>query len=70
MKTGDAVHAILNPAAKTIDAIWGTDLQTCSGCAKMQTNLNNAKTAWDFYDAIVQRFKHQPKETNHADTRN
>ena len=64
MKSGDAVHAVAQPIAKTIDAIWGSDLQNCGGCNTMRTNLNNAKNMWDFVDAVKNRFKQKEDNGN------
>lgn len=40
MKTGDAIHSIAQPIAIGIDAIWGSDLAGCSGCAQRRDMLN------------------------------
>jgi hypothetical protein len=64
MKAGDAVEVVAKPIAKTLDAIWGSDLQNCSKCGQMQTELNNASKFWDFYDAVKNRFTRE----EHADT--
>ncbi len=37
---GDLVHMVLNPVAKVIDSIAGTNLQGCAGCAQRQDTLN------------------------------
>lgn len=39
---GDAVAAVAKPAAKVIDAVAGTNLSNCAGCADRQEALNNA----------------------------
>ena len=57
MKTGDVVASVTQPITKSIDAIWGTDLANCQKCHKMQSDLNNAETVWDFFDAVKERFK-------------
>jgi hypothetical protein len=38
---GDAIHVVLNPIAKVIDNVAGTNLQGCGGCAQRQASLNN-----------------------------
>jgi len=62
MKLGDAIATGAQPIAKTIDAVWGTDLEHCPKCHKMQQQLNEAHTVWDFYDAVKERFSSQPEE--------
>lgn len=37
---GDAVHSIANPIAKAIDAVAGTNIQGCGGCAERRDALN------------------------------
>jgi len=37
---GDLVHKIANPIAKAIDAVAGTNIQGCGGCAKRREQLN------------------------------
>lgn len=38
---GDALHVVLNPVAKLIDSVAGTNLQGCGGCRDRQQALNN-----------------------------
>lgn len=38
---GDAVASVAQPIAKAIDAIAGTDIQNCGGCAKRKAYLNS-----------------------------
>lgn len=56
MKRGDAIAEIAQPIARTIDYFFGTDIQHCSGCKRMQKNLN-AGMNWS--DAIYDRFWHK-----------
>lgn len=60
---GDKIAKVAQPVAKTIDAIWGSDLENCSGCKKMQTNLNRGMS---LTDAIWDRFwpKQQQRGNN------
>lgn len=37
---GDAIHMVLNPIAKMIDHLAGTNLQGCGGCFERQQALN------------------------------
>lgn len=37
---GDVIALITQPIAKTIDAVAGTHISTCGGCAKRQQSLN------------------------------
>ncbi len=37
---GDVVHIVLNPIAKVIDAVAGTNLGGCGGCFDRQQALN------------------------------
>ena len=37
---GDAVAIIAQPIARAIDAVAGTHIQTCGGCAKRRSALN------------------------------
>ncbi len=53
MKTGDAIHAFVNPVALGIDAIWGSDLANCTGCRTMRDNLNSGMS---LQDAVYQRW--------------
>jgi hypothetical protein len=53
MKKGDSIAVIAQPIAKTIDYFLGTDIQNCTGCKKMQNNLN---AGMSFRDAIYDRF--------------
>lgn len=39
---GDVAAAMFQPVAKAFDAILGTDIQNCSGCAERKEILNNA----------------------------
>jgi hypothetical protein len=39
---GDAVAAVAQPIAKAIDAVAGTNVAGCGGCAKRQAALNAA----------------------------
>lgn len=39
---GDVVHYLLKPAVKAIDAIAGTDLENCTGCAQRRAAMNRA----------------------------
>jgi len=55
MKTGDAIATIAQPVARTIDYFLGTDVAGCSGCKRMQNNLN---AGMNFADAIFDRFWH------------
>ncbi len=59
MKTGDLIHSIANPLARSIDAIWGSDLAGCSGCNKMRNNLNSGMSFWE---AVKQRVKGENME--------
>lgn len=40
MRLGDAVATFAQPIARGIDAVLGTDLQHCAGCAGRQQRLN------------------------------
>ena len=37
---GDVVAAVAQPVARTIDAVAGTNIAGCGGCAKRQALLN------------------------------
>lgn len=37
---GDAIHVVLNPIAKIIDSVAGTNMQGCGGCRSRQEALN------------------------------
>lgn len=37
---GDVVHMVVNPVAKVIDSIAGTNLEGCGGCRQRQEELN------------------------------
>jgi hypothetical protein len=51
MRTGDVIATITQPVAKGFDYFFGTDIQNCSGCHQMQTNLNSGMNLADaFYD--------------------
>ena len=53
MKKGDAIAAIAQPIARTIDAVAGTNVSGCSGCKNMQNNLNSGMS---LSDAIYERW--------------
>jgi hypothetical protein len=53
MKKGDAIAAVAQPIAKTIDYWLGTNLQSCGGCKTMQQKLNSGTS---FADACYDRF--------------
>ena len=53
MKKGDAIAAIAQPIARTIDALAGTNVSGCSGCKQMQTNLNSGMS---LADAVIARW--------------
>ena len=55
VKTGDAIATAAQPIAWTIDYFLGTDVAGCSGCKRMQNNLN---AGMNFADAIFDRFWH------------
>jgi len=56
MKKGDAIAAVAQPIARGIDYFLKTDLQNCSGCHKMQSNLNNGMSLADaFYDRFFEK---------------
>jgi hypothetical protein len=59
MKKGDAIASVAQPIAKRIDALLGTDLQSCGECKRMQANLN---AGISLADAIYDRFWPQQKE--------
>ena len=40
-KLGDFFHSVAQPVAKTIDAVAGTDIKNCSGCAARRAMLND-----------------------------
>lgn len=61
MKKGDAIAVVAQPIARTIDWAFHTDLQNCSGCKKMQQNLN---TGMSLADAFYDRFWPQKKDEN------
>jgi len=50
VKLGDVVHEVAQPIAKTIDFVFGTNLENCSGCQHRQQILN------DFSDSIYDVF--------------
>lgn len=37
---GDAVASVAQPIAKAMDAVLGTSIQTCGGCAARKAMLN------------------------------
>ena len=37
---GDVVAIVAQPVARALDAVLGTNLQNCGGCAKRQATLN------------------------------
>lgn len=53
MKTGDLIHSLANPIARSIDAVAGTNVSGCSGCKKMRENLNDGMSIGD---AIYERW--------------
>jgi hypothetical protein len=59
MKKGDVIAAVAQPIVKGIDAVLGTDLQNCSGCKKMQRDLNMGMS---LADAFFDRFWPQKKD--------
>ncbi len=61
MKLGDAVAVVAKPIARTIDDVWGTDLEHCAKCDKMQNDLNKVENVWDFVDAVKERVSSQPE---------
>ncbi len=50
---GTKIERIAKPIAKSIDAIWGSDLATCGGCGNMRDNLN---AGMSMKDAIIERW--------------
>ncbi len=72
VKTGNVIATVAKPIAKTIDYFLGTDIQHCSGCKRMQNNLN---IRMNFADAMYDRFwpsKDKEEEQNaiHSDKTN
>ncbi len=59
MKTGDAIATVAQPIAKTIDYFLGTNIQGCSGCKKMQNNLNSGMS---LTEAFIERLKRKEKD--------
>lgn len=39
---GDVVHAVAQPVAAVLDAVLGTRIKGCSGCAKRREQWNQA----------------------------
>lgn len=64
MKLGTAIATVAKPIARTLDDVWGTDLEHCPKCNKMEQDLNNARNVWDFVDAVKERFSSQQEENN------
>jgi hypothetical protein len=63
MKKGDAIAAVAQPIAKTIDYWLGTDIQHCSGCHQMQQNLNAGMSLADaFYDRFFKKPQQEKEE--------
>lgn len=60
-RLGDKIERLAKPIAKTIDAIWGSDLVNCTGCNKMRDNLNSGMT---LTDALWERFWPKQQEEN------
>ncbi len=50
---GDRIARIAQPIARSIDAVAGTNAGGCSGCKKMQQNLNEGMSV---ADAIYERW--------------
>lgn len=63
MKTGDAIATVAQPIARGIDYLFGTDIEHCSGCKRMQNNLN---AGMSFAGAIYDRFWHS--DNNNKET--
>jgi len=41
-KLGSAVHAVMAPVVKVVDAVLGTDLKGCAGCGSRELRWNAA----------------------------
>jgi hypothetical protein len=42
---GTVVHEALKPVVKIVDAVLGTDLKNCGGCAERQMKMNAATSS-------------------------
>lgn len=40
LRLGDAAHAVAHPVARVIDAVAGTNLRNCGGCAERRRRWN------------------------------
>jgi hypothetical protein len=61
MKIGDRIASIAQPLARSIAAIWGSDLVNCLGCAQRRDLLNENR----YLDAFRTFFdSKQPTEEN------
>ncbi len=56
---GDTVATIATPIARTIDHIWGTDLEHCGGCHRTQDNLNADSSFSGIAFAVADRIKYE-----------
>jgi hypothetical protein len=50
---GDFVHGFANPIAKTIDALAGTQIQSCQACAQRRAKLNELMPHFPFQRPLV-----------------
>ncbi len=53
MNLGSTISTVAQSIALGIDAIWGSDLATCSECGKMARNLD---AGMSIKDAIIERW--------------
>jgi hypothetical protein len=56
---GDKIERVARPIAKTIDYIFGTDIQGCKGCEQMRDDLN---AGMSFTEAVYDRFWRSSKK--------
>ena len=56
---GDKIALVATPIALTIDHIWGTDLEHCSGCKKSQALLNQDSSLSGIAFAVADRIKYE-----------
>ena len=56
---GTKIEKALKPTVLTIDSIWGTDLEHCTGCQRTKENLDRDSTLSGIAFAVYDRVKYE-----------
>ena len=56
---GTKIEKDLKPIVRTIDLLWGTDLEHCAGCQRTKQNLDRDSRMSGIAFAVYDRIKYE-----------